>query len=152
MSLPANQLFQILSPAREESRYRYRIRQAGLDFNAYLTYEVPQVSDERSILLVNVSYAFIDDEHRVEYSRFIERIRESSGRFTGMKNIVNRLVDGEFAKLPNVRVAVHKYGPVPVYVLPEKYVSSAASMWGSGLCSVAIWRTSARGCSISNAT
>src|SRR5712692_5238901 len=121
MSIPPNQLFQVLSPARENSTYRYRIRQAGLDFNAYLTYEIPQVSDERTILLVNVSYAFISDEHKFEYNRFIERIRESAGRFTGMKNIVNRLADKEFSKLPNVRVAVHKYGPVPVYVLPEKY-------------------------------
>lgn len=122
MSLPPNQLFQIIPPFREESAYSYRIRQSGLDVNAYLTYDVPNTSDQRSILLVNRSNAFISDVHRAEYNRLIERIRESSGHITGMKNIVNRLVEGEFAKLPNVRVAVHRYGPVPVYVLPESYV------------------------------
>ncbi len=121
MSDSPNPLFQILPAAKEESAYRYNIRLDDLDFSAYLTYEVPRVSDDRTLLLVNVEYAFINDDHKEEYNRFIERIRESAGRFTGAKNIVNRLAEKEFNKLPNVRIAVHKFGPVPVYVLPQEY-------------------------------
>ena len=114
-------LIQIIPPTKEENRYRYRIR-AGIDYNAFLTYELPTTSDERSILLINGSQQLpTTTEQNAEYERLVDRIGETLGRFTGAKNIVNRIAEGEFANLPNVRIAVHKYGPVPVYVLPETY-------------------------------
>ena len=118
--------FLIIPPTKEQDRYRYRIRVAGMDYNANLTYELPRKSEDRTILLVNVSrtFPFITSEDEAEYNRLIDRIRETSGRFAGVKNIVNRLAENEFANLPNVRIAVHKFGPVPVYLLPQKYTIS----------------------------
>lgn len=113
--------FQVISPSKEENRYYYRLRMGDIDHSAYLTYELPAASNDRTILLVNASRTFITDEHRTEYDRLVERIKESVGRFAGAKNIVNRLAENEFANLPNVRIAVHKYGPVPVFLLPQKY-------------------------------
>lgn len=113
--------FQVIPPSKEENRYYYRLRSGDIDYSAYLTYELPAASDDRTILLVNASRAFITDEYRPEYDRLVERIKESVGRFAGAKTIVNRLAEKEFANLPNVRIAVHKYGPVPVFLLPQTY-------------------------------
>jgi hypothetical protein len=116
-----NTKFQIIGPTKEESRYYYRIRIDGIDFGAYLTYELPSNSDNRTILLVNASKALISPQELPEYERLVERIKESARRFSGMKNIVNRIAEKEFASLPNVRIAVHKYGPVPVLLLPDTF-------------------------------
>lgn len=116
-----NPSIQIIPPTKEENRYRYRLRAAGNDYRGYLTYELPRNSDHRTILLVNASHPFIASENQAEYDRLIQRISESIQRIAGAKNIVNRLAEGEFANLPNVRIAIHKYGPVPVYVLPQKF-------------------------------
>ncbi len=118
---PNHPSIQIIAPTKDENRYRYRLRAAGNDHNAYLTYELPRKSDHRTILLVNGSHPILSGDDRSEYDRLTQRISESIKRFLGAKNIVNRIADGEFANLPNVRIAIHKYGPVPVYVLPQKF-------------------------------
>jgi hypothetical protein len=121
--LPPNNTpkFQIIGPTKEQNRYYYRIRVDDGDQSAYLTYELPRISENRTILLMTASKALIPPGELPEYERLVERIKESARRFSGAKNIVNRLAEKEFANLPNVRIAVHKYGPVPVLLLPETY-------------------------------
>src|ERR1051325_3537731 len=97
---------QIIPPTKEENRYRYRIRAAGgMEYRAFLTYALPKTSDERGILLINGSQQLLTTpEQNAEYERLVDRIRETLGRFTGAKNIVNRIAEKEFANLPNVGI------------------------------------------------
>lgn len=85
---------------------------------------MPRRSDDRTILMINPRqpHPFIENKDKAEFERLIGLITESStGRFAGAKNIVNRLAENKAPDLPNVRVAVHKFGPVPVYVLPQEH-------------------------------
>src|SRR5215218_5238308 len=94
--------FVIIPPTKDENRYRYRIQASGNDYSAYLTYQLPRKteSDDRSVLMVADPQPFIGSEHKVEYDRLVELVMETVGRFTGVKNIVNRLADNEL-NLPN---------------------------------------------------
>jgi len=118
------ELFKVTTPTKEELRYRYHVLASGLSYVGYLTYELPARSYERTIIMVNGSALVgkLSEWQRNEYSRLVEFVSEAAGGSTGIKNIVNRLAEKEFANLPNVSIAVHKFGPVPVYLLPESYI------------------------------
>lgn len=118
---PADAPIRIIEPTNEENRYRFRIRVGGLVHNAYLTYELPSQGDKRTILMVKSPQPLINHKSTAEFDRLVRLIREFVGRFAGDKNIVNRLAEKKVSNLPNVRIAVHKFGPVPVYLLPEQY-------------------------------
>ena len=48
------------------------------------------------------------------------QLYKNKGSFHAAKGIVNNIYDKEF-KIPNVSVAVHRFGPIPVCVLPNQF-------------------------------
>lgn len=116
----SSQGISIMPPGINDGSFDYRIRAGGIEHHAYLTYELPGNADERSILMFTSSPALIRENPR-EYDGLVDLMRQTAGRFSRVKNVVNRLAEHEFPNLPNVRIAVHRFGPVPVYLLPGRY-------------------------------
>lgn len=113
---------EILHPRKEESCYLYRVRNAANVRRGWLTYEIyPQKPESRTLLLIKGSEGLLEGKNLQEYAGFRDHLqREASGRVRSAKNIVNKLADGDIS-LPNVRVAIHRFGAVPVYVPPFEY-------------------------------
>lgn len=101
-----------------------------------LTHEVSHVSGtltcglgrwregRRSLLLVNEGSLELDAETRKKFERFRNDIAADLRSQTHReKQLVNRLLSSEVnpPELENVGVAVHKFGPVPVFLLPKQY-------------------------------
>lgn len=112
----------IIPPADRESCYSYKITHAGLTRRAYLTYELsPKKLNNRTVLLVQDSGSLVPEEYREEYNRLSELLFGSAtSRFQQVKSLVNQVHEGHPA-LPHVKVVVHRFGPVPVLLLPDTY-------------------------------
>jgi hypothetical protein len=128
--------FLIKPPQEKESCYRFILHASGLDIGgAYLTCEIfPNKSNDRNILIINGRATVIKQLNETErrgYDALYREIEpwEGSDRriFAATKNIVSRLEENTL-KLKNVKVVVHKLGPVPVYILPEKYKVTCLGM------------------------
>lgn len=116
-------MFEIVSPRKDESCYRFGVSLPGGTQRGYLTYELhPDKPHNRNLLLLNGSQDLLTPDQRREYQNLVDMLSVSrrGERTARAKSIVNRLVEDDL-RLAGVRVAIHKFGPVPVYVLPEAY-------------------------------
>jgi hypothetical protein len=77
----------------------------------------PNKPGERSLLITDDESLLETEEEVALYRTFRETLWARRGdRFATAKSVVNRVVDHEYA-LKNARIAVHKFGPVPVFAL-----------------------------------
>ncbi|MGZ5568375.1 MAG: hypothetical protein ACXWKG_15280, partial [Limisphaerales bacterium] len=110
----------VLGPTRDESCYIFRIENTltGRRSPAFLTFELfPNPTFERNLIICDDESLLSSGENRSQYEALNDALKaDNRERFAKTKSIVNELVDGDRA-FANVRIAVHKYGPVPVYVL-----------------------------------
>jgi hypothetical protein len=118
----------LVAPSQDNSQFAYRLRTAGGDVGAYLTYELSAAAqNDRSLLLVTKHPAIwreLDPADKENLSKLESEVlgrQRSRGVFHGTKSLVNELHAGQLV-LPNTRVAVHRFGAVPVYVLPAAYI------------------------------
>lgn len=119
--------FTISSPSQSENAFQYQIGVSNLNLNSHLTYELfPNEVRVRNLLLIPETSGFrshLSNEEKAGLDRLREELEITSNKpsvFKVVKNIVNRIQEGSLT-IPNVRLAVHHMGPVPVYVLPEAY-------------------------------
>ena len=111
---------QIVPPKKEDSCYEFRARTDSNSHKTWLTYEIyPKKPLHRTLLLANGSYELLDPSEHSAYDNFLEHLGAEQGRKTEhAKSLVNRIATGSI-HLPGVRVAIHRFGPVPVFV-PER--------------------------------
>jgi hypothetical protein len=130
-------IVEVLPPSPRESCYRYRVRvEDGRELSSYLTYLIPTRGGSaavRDMLLVDdddadrVAQDLIEGAGlRSEYVGLTRRLKEhrrESGRgaVRVLKSVVNEVHEGELAHLRSVAVGVHRFGPVPVLVLPQEH-------------------------------
>jgi len=113
----------ILRPAPGESCYRFRLkhRLSGKESEGWLTTELhPAASSDRNLLLCDDDSLLKVGEDTQRYAALATVLANAEeGRYATTKSVVNDLVDGTL-KLAGVRVAVHKFGPVPAFVLDPR--------------------------------
>jgi hypothetical protein len=116
----------VVSPSSKISCYYYQVTHRGEPRRAYLTYRLTgEGAPVRDLLMVQRDDqarlpAFLDqrDRSRLELlEREIIRHRSSRGALTTTKELVNQIYRNE-APFENLVVAVHRLGPVPIYLLP----------------------------------
>jgi hypothetical protein len=110
-------------PTKEESCYRFNIHVGGKTYTGYLSYELyPNLKSDRTLIITKIPPDdILDLSKKSEFSYFRDIIGWRKGRkFEGTKYLVNQ-IEEKHLKIPNVRITVHKYGAVPVYVLPKEY-------------------------------
>lgn len=112
----------ILLPRKDDCIYRHRVEYQNNVYPCWLTYEIfPNTSRYRNLLLFKGTKSVLNENELIEYNNLYSRlINEASGNIASSKNIVNKIAEGVLS-LPNVRLTIHRFGPVPVYVLPEEY-------------------------------
>jgi hypothetical protein len=104
----------------DDSCYQFTIQNTltGSKSKAYLTYELhPTRSFERSLLLCDDRSLLRSPEDRARFSELAKELQAIHSQQVALtKSVVNRLVAGDL-QLSGVRVAVHKFGPVPVVAI-----------------------------------
>jgi hypothetical protein len=105
--------------------FRQEIEFDGNRVRGYLTYGIGHWrSNDRNILLVEDREALVPTGLTPEFDSFARRldlqVQEGGGRFYGDKSFVNVLIDNP-QEFPHGGVAIHKFGPVPVFLLPERH-------------------------------
>lgn len=114
--------FEVLRGARNDSCYRFTVRntKTGAASPAYLTNELfPSPTPDRGLLLCGDVSIIPTRRERAFYTELAGMLRANRHERTGVaKSIVNDFVEGR-ESLEGVRIAVHKFGPVPVLVLDE---------------------------------
>lgn len=122
--IPLSQLHEIIPPERDESCYWFKIQNKLTSKRAYawLTYELfPDSTGERSLLLTDDSTLLTNLSEKEAYGTLSEALTSAKDERVGVaKTLVNDLVDGK-VQMRNVRVVVHKFGPVPAVVAGEKF-------------------------------
>lgn len=119
---------EIKTPGKEQSCFEYEIVREGFAVSSYLTYEYNVGNlKRRNLLLVKQpgSSNLLSNNEENEYRRFFQymsfQTRGKSGQtIERTKRIVNEIISGNI-QFPNARVAIHRFGPVPVFVLPQKH-------------------------------
>jgi hypothetical protein len=113
---------QIVSHKNEDSCYAVQVISQGNTYRTWLTYELhPTMPEERSLLLIKGTIDFLEEDERKAYQDLFNCLKTGVGERTEhTKSIVNLLVGGQ-VKLKGVRIAVHKFGPVPVYIPNKSY-------------------------------
>ena len=110
----------IISPTNDESCFEYEVIVDDISLSGFLTYEFfPQKSTYRNLLILSESNVLISNEIKHNYGFFKETLKSNinRGKFIGIKSVVNQIVDGSLC-IDDVKIAIHKFGPVPVYILP----------------------------------
>lgn len=113
---------EILPPKPSDSCYDYRVRSGGITLlNSRLTYELyPESPNHRNLLLIKDTRGLLTEDQHREYDELVRHLEDSQKtRFYAAKSVVNVIAEGSL-KLRNVRVAIHRFGPVPVYVPPGR--------------------------------
>lgn len=124
------QAWTIRKPPRNLHSFSFLLEGTGISArNARLTYDL--IADQqhlRTLLMFTKSrrsqtLSTVLGSANDELERLEERVRyyEGLGRkaVETAKALVNDIYSGSLGDLPNVSVAVHKYGPVPVFVVPD---------------------------------
>jgi hypothetical protein len=113
----------IIVPEGHTSCYEFAVtnhRTGAGPYRAFLTYELfPNITEERSLLITSDTGLLHSAAENALFKSFTEALWNTRGnRLTTSKSVVNAIVDGNY-DLPNAHVAVHKFGPVPVFVLDK---------------------------------
>jgi len=117
----------ILTPDDEQFGYFFPIEIDGSSAGKlFLTYEYPH-SSARKLLLYRSDKIISDNQDKINFKALEQLVRNHlvSGKrnIDTAKALVNSIVTGE-CNIPNVSIAIDRYGPVPIYKLKERYTVS----------------------------
>lgn len=107
-----------LSPLREHFYRRYISFKNGAKISGYLTYSLgTSNTGSRSLLLVNSTIPLSSDEQKKAYSTFCKTLDSINGHgtFGKVKSYASHLNLNPNGTESDVILAVHKFGPVPVF-------------------------------------
>jgi hypothetical protein len=121
----------ITPPSAKEHCFYFTLRRRGVPVRAFLTYQLSknQGTPKRGRLLIKRSlYQRLNNVLEEEDVQLLDKIEKmirgyraiGKGKIESQKSIVNSIYDGDFP-IPGFEVAIHKHGPVPVYVLPGEH-------------------------------
>lgn len=114
----------IIEPNENGFGFKFGYNAGGFSGTMFLTYDLLEPNNEHRTLLLTKDAFLVNDEQRPEYERFLRVLgnyQSTSGNTYGAKAFVNAINSDELPRLPNVSVAVHRFGPVPVYLLTERF-------------------------------
>lgn len=115
-------MIKIIQPNENDNGYKYEFIINGQKGTGYLTYDLMDNLKTRTLLLTRKTNIINDEKVARSFEALQDQIQlyKNKGSFFTAKEIVNSIYDKEF-NIPHVSVAVHKYGPVPVCVIPEVF-------------------------------
>ena len=120
---------EISFPSEKTSCYKFGVKTGGFWKSAYLTYRISDPDPARDLLLMAYS-DFDNGSLSADDRRALDGLWEQIGLYQqagfgaigGAKALVNQIASG-WRPFPAaaVAVAVHRYGPVPVCLLPQEH-------------------------------
>lgn len=117
----------LIPPGKLEPYYKRSFHLNGTQHTGYLTYGVGYWNTQkRNILLVKNVNGIIPRKLLTAFKAFQSSINQYiGGSFFQQKSFVNSLLHNEKTREehPHAGVAIHKFGPVPVFLIPDSYVA-----------------------------
>lgn len=115
-------MIQIKNPSDEQFGYEYEFKLNGINGKGFLTYDLINEPEKRTLLLTtkqNIIPENINKDFEALKSQIL-LYSKNKGSIGIAKTIVNSIYNNDI-KIENVKIAVHKFGPVPVLILPETF-------------------------------
>ncbi|WP_027879251.1 hypothetical protein [Mesoflavibacter zeaxanthinifaciens] len=115
-------MIKIIQPNENDNGYKYEFVINGEKGTGYLTYDLLDNLKKRTLLLTTKSNIIKSKKVKRSFDTLRNQIElyKSKGSFYTAKGIVNSIYDKEF-NIPHISIAVHRFGSIPVCVLPEKF-------------------------------
>lgn len=113
-------MIKIIQPNENDNGYKYEFIINGQKATGYLTYDLMGNLKTRTLLLTTKSNIIKNKKVKRSFEALQDQIQlyKNRGAFYTAKGIVNSIYDKEFS-IPNVSVAIHRFGPTPVCIMPE---------------------------------
>jgi len=124
-------MWSVEKPQSKDHSFSFLVRSEGTELRARLTYDLLSNEENRRTLLLvtkpqTLSLSQALGSSNVELLQLEEELRSheqlGKGAINRAKSAVNAIRDGRLP-VKNITVAVHRFGPVPVYVVPEEPLS-----------------------------
>lgn len=116
-----NKKITITQPDNVDNGFTYMYNINGVQGTCYLTYNLLGNLDKRT-LLVTSEDGFLQNSKNLENFEILKQkmfyYAKTRGSFEVTKTVVNDIYINNVT-IPNTGIAVHKYGPVPVFIFPE---------------------------------
>ena len=115
--------YELIPPSTDSHGFSYQICENNHSkATSYLTYEFVKNDTKRLLVLTRNNHIIRDEQLIEEYDKFIKLIRshQSESNIQTAKTIFNKIYDGEIES-QYISTAIHRFGPVPVFKLPETY-------------------------------
>lgn len=116
-------MIKVIPPNENDNGYNYEYEINGAKGTGYLTYDLMSDDKKRTLLLTSQTAILKRKGIWKNYEALRNQIlfhQQRKSSFHTAKGIVNDMYTKDI-RIDNTTIAVHKYGPVPVCVIPEVY-------------------------------
>lgn len=115
-------MIKITPPNENDNGYKFKFEINGEKGTGYLTYDLMNNLKKRTLLLTTKSNIIKSKKVKRSFETLRNQIElyKNKGNFYAAKGIVNSIYDKEFT-IAHISIAVHRFGPIPVCVLPETF-------------------------------